>query len=136
VLIDYLQLMNPTRRKENRQQEVAEISRELKILSNELQVPVIALSQLSREVEHKNPPIPVLSDLRDSGSLEQDADMVMFIYRGDIYEAEKGGVAKLIVAKQRNGPTDEVKMSFHRTFARFDELADQPDARRSAPRVL
>jgi hypothetical protein len=126
VVIDYLQLMSgPGKRKENRQQEVSDISRDLKILAKELNVPVIALSQLNREVEHKSPPVPVLSDLRDSGSIEQDADLVMFIYRGDIYEPNTdNGVAKLLVAKQRNGPTGEVRLRFSHTFARFDELAD------------
>jgi replicative DNA helicase len=137
IIIDYLQLMTgPNKRKENRQQEVSDIIRELKVLAKELNVPVIALSQLSREVEHKSPPIPVLSDLRESGALEQDADVVMFIYRGDIYEAEKGKTAQLIVAKQRNGPTGEVAMRFHGAFTRFEELPDQPDPRRASQRVL
>jgi len=123
IVIDYLQLMNSAgKRKENRQQEVSDISRNLKILAKELNVPVIALSQLSREVEHKSPPRPVLSDLRDSGAIEQDADMVIFIYRGDIYEPNKGGIAELIVAKQRNGPTGSVGITFNNTFARFDDL--------------
>jgi replicative DNA helicase len=123
IVIDYLQLMNSAgKRKENRQQEVSDISRNLKILAKELNVPVIALSQLSREVEHKSPPRPVLSDLRDSGAIEQDADMVIFIYRGDIYEPNKGGIAELIVAKQRNGPTGSVGITFNNTFARFDDI--------------
>ena len=118
IVIDYLQLLSSTgKRKENRQQEVSDISRDLKILAKELNVPVIALSQLSREVERKDKPIPVLSDLRDSGSIEQDADLVIFIYRGDIYEPNTDVGAKLIVAKQRNGPTGEARVIFSQTFA-------------------
>jgi replicative DNA helicase len=125
IIIDYLQLLSSTgRRKENRQQEVSEISRELKILARDLNIPVIALSQLSREVEHKHPPVPVLSDLRDSGSIEQDADMVMCIYRGDIFERNTDVGAQLLVLKQRNGPTGFVRLVFHDMFARFDERAE------------
>jgi replicative DNA helicase len=125
VIIDYLQLMsNAGKRAENRQQEVAAISRDLKILAKELNVPVIALSQLNRDVEHKSPPVPVLSDLRDSGGIEQDADVVMFIYRGDLHQAEDPAIgAKLIIAKQRNGPTGDVRLHFNRTFVRFEERA-------------
>jgi replicative DNA helicase len=113
------------KRKENRQQEVAEISRDLKMLAKELNIPVIALSQLNRDVEAEKPPIPKLSMLRDSGAVEQDADVVMFIYRGDMYEPNtENGVAQLLVAKHRNGPTGRVNMLFRHTFARFDELAE------------
>jgi replicative DNA helicase len=137
IVIDYLQLMSSAgKRKDNRQQEVSDISRDLKILAKDLNVPVIALSQLNREVEHKSPPVPVLSDLRDSGAIEQDADMVIFIYRGDIHEAEKPEVgAKLIIAKQRNGPTGEVRLMFNHTFARFDERADAHHERIAPQRV-
>jgi replicative DNA helicase len=126
VVIDYLQLMtSSTKRKENRQQEVSEISRDLKMLAKELNIPVIALSQLNRDVEVEKPPIPKLSNLRDSGAVEQDADVVMFIYRGDMYEPNTdNGVAQLLIAKHRNGPTGRVNMRFSNTFARFDELAD------------
>jgi replicative DNA helicase len=126
VIIDYLQLMSSSsKRKENRQQEVSEISRDLKMLAKELNIPVIALSQLNREVEAEKPPIPKLSMLRDSGAVEQDADVVMFIYRGDLYEPNtENGVAQLLVAKHRNGPTGRVNMLFRHTFARFDELAE------------
>jgi len=103
---------------------VSEISRELKILAKELSIPVIALSQLSREIEHRSPPVPVLSDLRDSGSIEQDADLVLCIYRGDIYEPNTDVGAKLLVLKQRNGPTGEVRLVFNNIFARFDERAE------------
>jgi replicative DNA helicase len=125
VVIDYLQLMSSGKRKENRQQEVSEISRELKVLAKELHVPVIALSQLSREIERRDPPVPILSDLRDSGLLEQDADIVMFIYRGDIFEPDKDIGAQLLVAKQRNGPTGDVKLTFHASFVRFEERQER-----------
>jgi hypothetical protein len=105
-------LTSTGRRKENRQQEVSEISRELKILAKDLNIPVIALSQLSREIEHRNPPVPVLSDLRDSGSIEQDADLVMCMYRGDIFEPHTNVGAKLLVLKQRNGPTGQTASAF------------------------
>jgi replicative DNA helicase len=125
IIIDYLQLLSSTgRRKENRQQEVSEISRELKILAKDLNIPVIALSQLSRDIEHRSPPVPVLSDLRDSGAIEQDADLVLCIYRGDLFEPHTETGAKLLVLKQHNGPTGEVRLVFHSIFARFDERAE------------
>jgi replicative DNA helicase len=136
IVIDYLQLLSSTgRRKENRQQEVSEISRELKILAKDLHVPVIALSQLSREIEHRGPPVPVLSDLRDSGSLEQDADLVMCIYRGDLFEPHTDKGAQLLVLKQRNGPTGEVRLVFNNLFARFDERAEPHQERLALQRV-
>jgi replicative DNA helicase len=136
IIIEYLQLLTSTgRRKENRQQEVSEISRELKILAKELNIPVIALSQLSREIEHRNPPVPVLSDLRDSGSIEQDADLVMCMYRGDIFEPTTNVGAKLLVLKQRNGPTGEVRLVFNNMFARFDERAEPYQERLALQRV-
>ena len=136
IIIDYLQLLTSTgRRKENRQQEVSEISRELKVPAKDLNIPVIALSQLSREIEHRNPPVPVLSDLRDSGRIEQNADMVMFIYRGDIFEPHTDKGARLLVAKQRNGPTGEVRLVFHDVYARFDERAEPYQERLALQRV-
>ncbi len=124
IVIDYLQLMGggTGRRSENRQQEVSQISRELKGLAKELDVPVVALSQLSRAAESRNPPIPLMSDLRESGSIEQDADVVGFIYREDYYKEteENKGLAELIIAKQRNGPTGTVKMAFLKEFTRFE----------------
>jgi replicative DNA helicase len=124
IVIDYLQLMggNSGRRSENRQQEVSQISRELKGLAKELDVPVVALSQLSRAPEARNPPKPLMSDLRESGSIEQDADVVGFIYREDYYKEteENKGLAELIIAKQRNGPTGTVKLAFLKEFTRFE----------------
>ncbi|MGB7068097.1 MAG: replicative DNA helicase [Pyrinomonadaceae bacterium] len=122
VVVDYLQLMGGSRRAESRQQEVSQISRELKGLAKELNVPVVALSQLSRAPEARNPPKPLMSDLRESGSIEQDADVVAFIYREDYYAKtdENTGIAELIVAKQRNGPTGTVKLAFLKEFTRFE----------------
>ena len=136
VIVDYLQLISSSgKRKENRQQEVSEISRDLKILAKDLNVPMIVLSQLNREVEHRNPPVPVLSDLRDSGALEQDSDLVLFIYRGDIFEPTTDVGAKLIIAKQRNGPTGNVRLIFNNTFARFDDRADAHQERMAHGRI-
>jgi replicative DNA helicase len=124
IVMDYLQLLTPTRRKDNRQQEVSDISRDLKLLAKELNVPVVALSQLSRAMENRKPAIPVLSDLRDSGSIEQDADLILFIYRPDVYAPnEPDQAARLIIAKQRNGPLGEVRLAFTRHLARFGALA-------------
>ena len=124
IVVDYLQLMGsgPGRRSDNRQQEVSQMSRELKALAKELDVPVLALSQLSRAPESRNPPKPLMSDLRESGSIEQDADVVSFIYREDYYKEteENKGLAELIVAKQRNGPTGTVKLAFLKEFTRFE----------------
>jgi replicative DNA helicase len=128
IIIDYLQLMSgPGSGKsgENRQQEIAAISRGLKALARELGVPIIALSQLSRAVEARPNKRPMLSDLRESGSIEQDADLVMFIYRDEYYNphSEKAGIAEIIVGKQRNGPTGTVELQFHASHVRFNDLA-------------
>jgi len=122
IVVDYLQLMSAGGRIESRQQEVSKISRELKALAKELQVPVIALSQLSRAPEARNPPRPLMSDLRESGSIEQDADVVAFIYREDYYHEtdENKGMSELIISKQRNGPTGTVKLAFLKEFTRFE----------------
>ena len=143
VVVDYLQLMRGHKRAENRNQEIGEIARALKSLARELQVPVIALSQLSRAVEQRNDKRPMLSDLRESGSIEAEADVVVFIYRdnyykmkehqsrdddvrkGDSYEEDDMEEAELIIAKQRNGPTGMVKVAFHPRYARFDNLANE-----------
>lgn len=124
IVIDYLQLMTSTRRIENRQQEISEISRSLKGLARELNVPVIALSQLSRAVEQRADKKPMMSDLRESGSLEQDADLVMFIYRDEYYnpESDKRGIAEVIIAKQRNGPVGSVELGFLKEFTKFVNL--------------
>ncbi len=127
VIIDYLQLMQTRSRSENRQQEVSEISRSLKALARELDVPVIALSQLSRAVEQRADKKPGLADLRESGSLEQDADIVCFLYREDYYnpETDRKNITELIIAKQRNGPVGSVDFYFQKEFSKFQSLARQ-----------
>ena len=124
VVVDYLQLMSGAGRVENRQQEIAAISRSLKGLAKELSVPVLALSQLSRAPETRTEKRPQLSDLRESGGLEQDADVVMFIFREEEYKAtdENRGIAELIIGKQRNGPTGTVRLAFIKEFTRFENL--------------
>jgi replicative DNA helicase len=126
IIVDYIQLMSSGTNAENRVQEVSQISRSLKILARDLDVPILALSQLSRAVEQRHDKRPILSDLRESGSIEQDADIVTFIYRDDYYNPEDSpdpGVAEVIVAKHRNGPTDKVKLSFISQYAKFADLA-------------
>jgi replicative DNA helicase len=124
LIVDYLQLMSSSSA-ENRVQEVSQISRSLKILARDLEVPIIALSQLSRAVEQRTDKRPILSDLRESGSIEQDADLVAFIYRDEYYndESDQQGLAEVIVAKHRNGPTDALKLSFLKRYAKFADLA-------------
>jgi replicative DNA helicase len=125
VVVDYLQLMHPSKRFENRQQEVSEISRSLKLLAKELEVPVIAISQLSRQTEARSDRRPMLSDLRESGALEQDSDVVLFIYRDELYDPESArkGEADFILAKHRNGPTDTVTVTFQGQYSRFAPMA-------------
>jgi len=125
VIIDYLQLMTSGKKVESRQQEVSEFSRALKLLAKELQVPVIALSQLNRGPEQRSDKMPALSDLRESGSLEQDADMVILLHRDSAYEKEstRPGEADLIVAKHRNGPTKTITVAFQGHFSRFQDMA-------------
>jgi replicative DNA helicase len=125
IVVDYLQLMSSAGTPENRVQEVSQISRALKILARDLEVPIVALSQLSRAVEQRTDKRPILSDLRDSGSIEQDADLVAFIYRDEYYndESDQQGLAEVILAKHRNGPTDSVKLSFLKRYAKFADLA-------------
>jgi replicative DNA helicase len=126
IIVDYLQLMTSGLTAENRVQEVSQISRSLKVLARDLNVPILALSQLSRAVEQRHDKRPILSDLRESGSIEQDADIVMFIYRDEYYSGEDSdqqGLAEVIVAKHRNGPTDTVKLSFLKRYAKFSDLA-------------
>ncbi|WP_094606652.1 Replicative DNA helicase [Sporomusa silvacetica DSM 10669] len=131
IIIDYLQLMQGgtgSSRSENRQQEISEISRSLKALARELKVPVVALSQLSRGVESRQVKKPMLSDLRESGSLEQDADIVAFLYREDYYEpeTENKNITDVIIAKHRNGPVDSIQLFFHKQFTKFSDLSRVP----------
>ncbi len=125
VVVDYLQLMTSGKRVESRQQEVSEFSRSLKLLAKELGVPVIAISQLNRGPEQRADKKPMLSDLRESGSLEQDADMVILLHREDAYEREspRAGEADFIVAKHRNGPTATVTVAFQGHYSRFVDMA-------------
>jgi replicative DNA helicase len=132
IVIDYLQLMQGRGRFDNRQQELAAISRSLKILAKELEVPIVALSQLSRASESRSNHRPQLSDLRESGALEQDADVVLFIYREEMYtnegepNPESEGVAEIIIGKQRNGPIGDVRLAFLKQYTRFENLAATP----------
>ena len=125
VIVDYLQLMSGDTRNDNRVQEVSYISRNLKVLARELNVPVLTAAQLSRAVEQRTDKRPVLSDLRESGSLEQDADIVMFIYRPDQYEKDttKQNIAEIIVSKHRNGPVGTVELIFRSALAKFENAA-------------
>jgi replicative DNA helicase len=128
VVIDYLQLMSSGKRVESRQQEVSEFSRALKLLAKELQVPVIALSQLNRGPEQRQDKRPQVSDLRESGSIEQDADMVILLHRESVYDADsRPGEADLIVAKHRNGPTATIEIAFQGHFSRFADMAPAGD---------
>ena len=127
MIIDYLQLMRPDGRVENRVEQIGQMSRGLKILARELDVPVVALSQLNRSVESRTDKRPVLSDLRESGSIEQDADLVAFIYRDEYYdrESEREGEADIIIAKHRNGAIGEVVLTFQKEYPKFLNYAGE-----------
>jgi replicative DNA helicase len=128
VIVDYLQLIQGRRSAESRQMEMSEISRSLKAMAKDLNVPVIALSQLNRKVEDRPNKRPQLSDLRESGAIEQDADVIAFIYRDEMYNPnseENRNLAEIIVGKQRNGPTDKFKLTFRKEFTAFGDYAEE-----------
>jgi replicative DNA helicase len=134
LIVDYLQLMRSAEGKDSREQEISEISRSLKALAKELNLPVVALSQLNRQVENRHPPKPRLADLRESGAIEQDADVIAFIYREEVYDEDtmRKGIADIIVAKQRNGPLGDVELTFLRESTCFKDLELAPDEPRQS----
>ena len=140
MIVDYLQLLGSKGRVESRVQEISSFSRGLKLLAKDLNIPVIALSQLSRATENpqRGDHRPRLSDLRDSGSIEQDADLVAFIFREEMYKQQDKsleGLAELIIGKQRNGPTGRIKLAFYRQYAKFGDLATERSPEDIPPEV-
>ncbi len=135
IVVDYMQLMKGPGRPESREREISEISQSLKALAKELSIPVLALSQLNRMVENRRPPIPQLADLRESGAIEQDADVIAFIYREELYDKEtlNKGVAEIHIGKQRNGPIGMLRLAFHGAYTRFDNLAHETPPSQEAP---
>jgi replicative DNA helicase len=129
IVVDYLQLMQGKSNTENRAQEISDISRSLKAMAKEINVPVLALSQLNRSLESRTDKRPQLADLRESGAIEQDADVIMFIYRDEVYNRaetnENRGLAEIIIGKQRNGPTGMIKLTFLREYTTFENYTDR-----------
>jgi replicative DNA helicase len=130
IVLDYLQLMQSPSSGENRVQQISDISRGLKALAKEMNVPVVALSQLNRNLEQRPNKRPVMSDLRESGAIEQDADLIVFVYRDEVYNEDSPdkGIAEIIIGKQRNGPLGTVRLTFSGQFTRFDNYAGDPYA--------
>ncbi|MCL1979750.1 MAG: replicative DNA helicase, partial [Proteobacteria bacterium] len=137
IVVDYLQLMQGKHNAENRAQEISDISRSLKAMAKELDVPVLALSQLNRSLENRTDKRPQLADLRESGAIEQDADVIMFIYRDEVYNRSEDnpnrGLAEIIIGKQRNGPTGMIKLTFLGEYTSFENYTGRPAAIDYAP---